>query len=391
MASDMHVPVAVAGAGFSGAVIANALAKAGFRVDVFEERSHIGGNCYTCRDSETNVLVHKYGPHIFHTNREDVWEFVNGLAGFRPYVNRVKAVSQNRVYSLPINLHTINQLYDTCLDPAGAKALIESESDRSITDPQTFEEQALRFVGPRLYKAFLYGYTRKQWGCEPGELPASILKRLPVRFNYDDNYFSHPFQGMPEEGYTPIFEALLDHPNITLHLGVALPGDHLRGYQQTFYSGALDAYFDYSCGDLGYRSLRFEEIRGEGDFQGCAVINYCDYDIPYTRITEHKYFAPWEEHDRTIVFREYSFAATRSDIPFYPVRLAADKVKLQKYMQLAQQTAGVTFVGRLGTYRYLDMDQTIHEALRAAEEFIECRRSGSDMPAFVVSPLGGAE
>lgn len=385
----MSMPVAVAGAGFSGAVIANALAKSGFRVDVFEERSHIGGNCYTCRDSETNVLVHKYGPHIFHTNREDVWDFVNGLARFRPYVNRVKAVSQNRVYSLPINLHTINQLYDTCLDPTGAKALIASESDCTIANPQTFEEQALRFVGPRLYKAFLYGYTKKQWGCEPSELPASILKRLPVRFNYDDNYFSHPFQGMPEEGYTPVFEALLDHPGITLHLGVALPKDHRRAYQQTFYSGALDAYFDYSCGDLGYRSLRFEEIRADGDFQGCAVINYCDYDVPYTRITEHKHFAPWEEHGRTIVFREYSFAATRSDIPFYPIRLAADKIMLEKYMQLARQTAGVTFVGRLGTYRYLDMDQTIHEALQVADKFIECRRSGTDMPAFVVSPLGG--
>jgi len=388
--NSMPIRVAVAGAGFSGAVIAHKLAQAGFRVDVFEKRDHIGGNCFTYRDSETNVMVHQYGPHIFHTNREDVWKFVNELSVFRPYINRVKAVSQNRVYSLPVNLHTINQIYDTCLNPAEAKALIESEADHTITDPQTFEEQALRFVGPRLYKAFLYGYTRKQWGCEPSELPASILKRLPVRFNYDDNYFSHPFQGMPEEGYTPVFEVLLSHPGITLHLGETLPKDHRRCYAQTFYSGALDEYFEYQCGDLGYRSLRFEMARGDGDYQGCAVMNYCDFDIPYTRVTEHKHFAPWEAHEKTVTFTEYSFAAGRSDTPFYPVRLAADKIKLAKYMELAQQTEKVTFVGRLGTYRYLDMDQTIHEASLAADKFIACHRLGEAMPAFVISPLGGA-
>jgi len=378
--------IAIAGAGFSGAVIANQLANEGFMVHVFETRDHIGGNCYTQRDPDTRIMLHKYGPHIFHTDNKEVWDFVNRYAEFRPYTNRVKAVSGGQVYSLPINLHTINQFYGRCLDPQAARRLIEEESDQSITAPVTFEEQALRYIGEKLYKAFFYGYTKKQWGCEPSELPASILKRLPVRFDYNDNYFSHCYQGIPSNGYTPIFEALLDHSNISVYLGQALPDNHLKEYYHTFYSGPLDAYFDYRFGELGYRSLRFEEHSYEGNYQGCAVMNYCDADIPYTRITEHKYFAPWESHGDTVVYREYSFTCGRMDIPFYPVRLVGDKLLLEKYVGLGKDVEGVTFVGRLGTYRYLDMDKTIEEALFVADQFLGCVRGGARMKTFPVSP-----
>lgn len=384
----MTKKIAIAGAGFSGAVIANRLASEGFVVDVYEARDHVGGNCYTARDTDTGVMVHTYGPHIFHTDNRAVWDFVKRYAQFEPYTNRVKAVAGGQVYSLPVNLHTINQFYGTCLDPQAARRLIEEESDQDIVSPVSFEEQALRYIGERLYKAFFYGYTKKQWGCEPSDLPASILKRLPVRFDYNDNYFSHAWQGIPRHGYTPIFEALLDHPNIQLFLGEKLPDDHIQAYSHTFYSGPLDAYFDYRFGDLGYRSLRFEESRHEGDYQGCAVMNYCDADIPYTRITEHKYFAPWETHDKSLVYHEYSFSAGRGDIPFYPVRLLGDKLLLEKYVQLGQAEKGVTFIGRLGTYRYLDMDKTVEEALLVADRFLECAGQGSIMPAFPVSPVG---
>ncbi|VAW80543.1 UDP-galactopyranose mutase [hydrothermal vent metagenome] len=380
--------VAIAGAGFSGAVIANRLASEGFKVHVFEPRDHIGGNCYTQRDPETQIMIHKYGPHIFHTDNREVWEFVNRFADFHPYTNRVKAVSGGRVYSLPINLHTINQFYGKCLDPKDAYRLIEEESDQSITAPVTFEDQALRYIGRKLYEAFFYGYTKKQWGCEPSELPASILKRLPVRFDYNDNYFSHDYQGIPVDGYTPIFEALLDHSNISVFLGQSLPGNHAKEYCHTFYSGPLDAYFDYRFGELGYRSLRFDESRCEGDYQGCAVMNYCDAQVPYTRITEHKHFAPWESHGDTVVYHEYSFTCGRGDIPFYPVRLVGDKLLLEKYVGLGKGMQRVTFVGRLGTYRYLDMDKTIEEALFVADKFLHCSRGAASMPAFPVSPYG---
>jgi UDP-galactopyranose mutase len=333
------------------------------------------------------VLVHRYGPHIFHTDDAEVWNYVNTFATFLPYKNRVKTTSQGAVYSLPINLHTINQFYERTLRPAEARAFLEEQADPSITDPQTFEEQALRFVGRDLYEAFFKGYTEKQWGCHPSELPASILKRLPVRFNYDDNYFFHRFQGMPEEGYTPMIAAILDHPRIAVHLQTWFTPDMAAGYDHVFYAGPLDGYFDYRLGRLGYRTLDFERFTAEGDWQGTAVMNYGDRDVPWTRITEHKHFSPWESHDGTVCYREYSRACGPDDIPYYPIRLVAEKALLRDYMELAQATAGVTFVGRLGTYRYLDMDVTIREALDTADAFLARARDEAAMPAFVQAPL----
>ncbi|WP_206338598.1 UDP-galactopyranose mutase [Antarcticimicrobium sediminis] len=381
------------GAGLSGAVIGRHLAEAGHQVTVVDSRSHIGGNCHTERDADTGVMVHIYGPHIFHTDDAEVWDYVNGFATFLPYKNRVKTTSRDPegdlgVFSLPVNLHTINQFFRKTLRPDEAHGFIVNEqADTSITDPQTFEEQAMRFVGKDLYEAFFKGYTMKQWGCHPSELPASILKRLPVRFNYDDNYFFHKFQGMPEDGYTAMIAGILDHPGITVHLETVFDRGQADQYDHVFYSGPLDGWFDFELGRLGYRTLDFERFTYEGDYQGCAVMNYGEVEVPYTRITEHKHFAPWESHEGSVLYREFSRAAEPADIPYYPVRQVAEKALLSDYVKLAEATQGITFVGRLGTYRYLDMDVTIREALETARGFVQCLDKGEKVPAFFTAPL----
>lgn len=372
------------GAGFSCAIIGRELAEAGQHVTIVDARSHIAGNCYTERDDETGVMVHAYGPHIFHTDDQEVWEYVNRFMTFKPYVNRVKTTSKGQVFSLPINLHTINQFFGKTMRPDEARVFIEAQADTSIENPQTFEEQALRFVGEDLYEAFFKGYTQKQWGCHPSELPASILKRLPVRFNYNDNYFFHRFQGMPEEGYTKLVESILDHPNISVHLNTRFERAQVDQYDHVFYSGPLDGYFDYELGRLGYRTLDFERFTYQGDYQGCAVMNYGEESVPYTRITEHKHFSPWEEHDGSVCYREFSRACQPEDIPYYPIRQVNEKALLAQYVDKAQHLDRVTFVGRLGTYRYLDMDVTIREALDTARGFLACVNGNKPVPAFFV-------
>ena len=379
--------ILLVGAGLSGAVIGRELAEAGHDCRIIDARPHIAGNCHTERDTETGVMMHVYGPHIFHTDDEGVWDYVNRFAQFMPFQNRVKTTAQGRVYSLPINLLTINQFFGTTLRPDEARAFIDSRADTSITEPRTFEEQALRFVGPELYEAFFRGYTEKQWGCSPTELPASILKRLPVRFTYDDNYFFHRFQGMPRDGYTPMVAAILDHPRITVDLGTDYAPEMGEAVDHVFWSGPLDGYFDYRLGRLGYRTLDFERFTHQGDYQGCAVMNYGDREVPQTRITEHKHFSPWETHEGSVCYREFARQAEPGDTPYYPIRLVEEKALLAQYVDLARATPGVTFVGRLGTYRYLDMDVTIREALETADHFTAAARAGDRMAAFVQDPL----
>ncbi len=379
--------IAVVGAGLSGAVIGRMLAEAGREIDVFDTRNHIAGNCHTERDRETGVMVHVYGPHIFHTDDREVWDYVNRFETFLPYKNRVKTTSKGQVFSLPINLHTINQFFGRTFRPDEARAFIAELADTTIEDPKTFEEQALRFVGKDLYKAFLEGYTQKQWGCSPTELPASILKRLPVRFNYDDNYFFHKYQGMPENGYTEMVRRILDHTNIRVHLETRFHRDLGADFDHVFYSGPIDGYFDFEYGRLGYRTLDFERFIYDGDYQGCAVMNYGDVSVPYTRVTEHKHFAPWEEHAGSVCYREFSRACGPDDIPYYPIRLMEEKEQLAQYVARAVQENAVTFVGRLGTYRYLDMDVTIREALDTARLYLSHSPGETKMPAFLHSPI----
>jgi UDP-galactopyranose mutase len=383
----MGKSIMIVGAGLSGAVIGRELALAGHRVEIVDARDHIAGNCHTQRDAETGVMVHVYGPHIFHTDDAEVWNYVNRFQTFMPYKNRVKTTSGEQVYSLPVNLHTINQFFGKTFRPDEARAFIDEKGDKSISEPQTFEEQALRFVGKELYDAFFKGYTEKQWGCSPKDLPASILKRLPVRFNYDDNYFFHKHQGMPETGYTDMVSRILDHPNITVCLSTWFHRTDAPASGHVFYSGPLDGYFDFELGRLAYRTLDFERFTYQGDYQGCAVMNYGDVSVPFTRITEHKHFSPWEQHAGSVCYREFSRQCDPQDIPYYPIRLVADRQLLSDYVTRAEKTSGVTFVGRLGTYRYLDMDVTIREALDVARFYLARAPGDPDMPVFLHRPI----
>ena len=362
----------IIGAGFSGAVMANRLAdKLDCTIDMWDEREHIGGNCHTERDEETGVMVHKYGPHIFNTDKKEIWDFVNSFVEFRPYVHRVKAMSNGKMYSLPVNLQTINQIFDKTFTPAQAKEFLETLGDKTIADPKNFEEQALRFIGKQLYYAFFYGYTKKQWGCEPTELPASILKRIPVRFNYDDNYHNNIYTGIPVDGYTALFEKLIVDPKIKVELNKKFdPASDTSAYDHVIYTGPVDAWFNFKYGRLGYRTVTFEKFTELGDHQGVTQVNYCDEDVPYTRIAEHKHFTPWEAHDKTVYFKEYSKETTADDIPYYPKRLQADKDLLMKYRADAAKLTGVSFLGRLATYRYMDMHHVIGEALNYSNDFI---------------------
>lgn len=362
----------IIGSGFSGAVVAEQLSKnPDNKILILEERNHIGGNCYTERDKETNIMVHKYGPHIFNTDNEEIWDYIQNFCEMIPFVNRVKSIYKSEVYSLPINLHTINQFFKKNLNPREAKLFIENIAQKNIVEPQNFEEQALKFIGKDLYEAFFYGYTKKQWGCEPSELPASILKRLPVRFNYNDNYYNNPFQGIPKEGYTSIFEKMLDSENIEVLLNTKFDESYdLSGFDHIFYTGPIDAFFNYKHGKLSYRTVFFEKHFSEDDYQGNAVINYADPEIPYTRIHEHKHFTPWESHEKTVYFKEFSKETEEEDIPYYPKRLSKDLEILSKYETEKEGLEKITFIGRLATYRYMDMHHVIGEALEIAKDFI---------------------
>lgn len=378
--------IAIAGAGFSGAVLARELAESGnFQITVFDERDHVAGNCHTKRDDKTGIMIHEYGPHIFHTSREDVWNYVNRWAKFGPYTNRVKAHTKKGVFSLPINLLTINQFFGKKLTPVEARDFLGSVADDTIKEPKTFEDQALKFVGRELYENFFAGYTRKQWGVEPSELPASILQRLPVRFNYDDNYYASKYQGIPVEGYTKIVERILEHPAIEVRLSTRFQPEEKENYDHVFYAGPMDGYFKYKLGRLRYRSLVFERFDESGDHQGNPVINYCEESVPYTRVTEHKHFTPWESHDQTVCFREYSKLAEENDIPYYPLRLQNDKDLLKQYVDLAETEKKLTFIGRLGTYRYLDMHVVIGESLDFAKQCLE--KPIDEWPRFSAKPL----
>lgn len=379
--------IGVVGAGFSGAVIAFELAHAGHNVTVFDSRSHIGGNCHTVRDSQSGILVHKYGPHIFHTNNERVWRFVQQFDEFMGFTNRVKAIHNGRVYSLPINLLTINAFFDKTFNPKQAEVFLRSVADKSISMPKNFEEQALSMIGQDLYEAFFKGYTMKQWGIDPKDLPASILKRLPVRFNYNDSYYDSKFQGIPKNGYTYIIERMLDNPSISVRLNCLFSRNNALDFDHIFYSGPIDAWFEYSLGRLRYRTLDFVLERHVGDYQGNAVINYGNLDVPYTRISEHKHFSPWEQYEDTLIYKEYSRFCGPGDIPYYPIRLVEEKNQLKSYIEMANREKNVTFVGRLGTYRYLDMHITIEEALLVASQFVLSRQHGTKMAAFCVDPL----
>jgi len=376
----------IVGAGFSGSVLARELVDhLDCFVEIREERNHIAGNCHTYVDEETGITVHHYGPHIFNTDKKEIWDYFNHYSELRHYVHQVKAWHDGKVYSLPINISTLNQFFDKTFTPESAREFLNTLGDHSILHPDNFEEQAIRLLGEKLYKAFFYGYTKKQWGCEPRLLPASILKRLPIRFDYNDNYHNNPYTGIPVNGYTDFVSNLLDHRRIKVVLNKKFldNSDELSSsYDHIFYTGSIDSFFNYEHGRLSYRTLRFEKEIHEGDFQGCPQINYCDENIPFTRITEHKYFTPWEKFNKTVIFKEYSSEAENGNNLFYPKRLKADKDLLSVYREKAGQLKNISFLGRLGTYRYLDMQHVIEESIGFAKLFVECLKTDSPLPVF---------
>jgi UDP-galactopyranose mutase len=367
--------ILVTGAGLSGAVIARSLAEKNYKVTVIDERAETGGNCRDYRDEQTGINIHQYGPHIFHTDIKEVWDYANKYAEFVPYTNRVKARTEFGSFSLPVNLLTLSQRFGKQFSPKEAFDFVQSKADKSITEPKNFKEKALSLMGEELYNTFFSGYTLKQWGRNPEELPASILSRLPFRFNFDDNYFTHPYQGMPKDGYSAFIDNILNHPNIKIELNKVFDRTEVNDFDHVFYSGQLDRYFNYEFGRLEYRTLDFEKFYPipedtlEGDFQGGAVVNYCSPTIPWTRITEHKHFSPWESHEKTVCYKEFSRNCEENDLPYYPVRLSGKNTLLEKYTMEAKKLSGITFVGRLGLYKYFDMDKTIDAALKTVCHF----------------------
>lgn len=382
----MSSRVLIVGAGFSGAVLARELAEQGeVRSLVIDARDHVAGNCHTERDAETGVLVHRYGPHIFHTDRPEIWRHVSRFGELRPFTNRVRASIDRGIFSLPINLHTLNQFFDRRMDPAAARDFLASKADRSIEHPRNFEEQALAMIGPELYDAFFRGYTIKQWGCDPRELPASILKRLPVRFDYNDSYYDDPLQGMPVDGYTAIVERMLAHPLIETRLQCPHDPEMSHDFEHVFFTGPIDAFFGFRHGRLGYRTVHWDHHRGDGDFQGNAVINQPSLDVPHTRVLEHKHFAPWERLEQTFVSKEFSKETGPQDEPFYPKRLAADRTMLDRYLAEAANLERHSFLGRLATYRYMDMHHAIGDALDLARAWLRARDRREAVPRFPAS------
>ncbi|HYB86103.1 MAG TPA: UDP-galactopyranose mutase [Streptosporangiaceae bacterium] len=367
----MNADLVVAGSGFFGLTIAErCAAELGLRVLVVERRHHIGGNAYSEPEPETGIEIHRYGAHLFHTSNARVWEYANRFTAFTGYQHRVFTIYKGRVYPLPINLATICEYFGAAMSPDQARALIaEQAAEVPSGQAANLEQKAVSLIGRPLYEAFIRGYTYKQWQTDPAELPAEIITRLPVRYTFNNRYFSDTFEGLPAGGYTAWLERMADHPNIEVRLDTdfaALRAD-AAGSVPVVYTGALDAYFEHAAGDLGWRTLDFElEVLATGDFQGTPVMNYADADVPFTRIHEFRHFHPerdWYPEDKTVVMREFSRFAARGDEPYYPINTAADRERLMAYREMAAREPGVLFGGRLGTYKYLDMHMAIGSAL----------------------------
>ena len=367
----MNIDLVVVGSGFFGLTIAERCANdLGLRVLVIERRHHIGGNAYSENEPQTGIEVHRYGAHLFHTSNARVWDYARRFTDFTGYQHRVFSAYKGRVYPLPINLGTICEYFGRIMSPDEARALIaEQAAEVPPGTAANLEQKAISLIGRPLYEAFVRGYTSKQWQTDPAELPAEVINRLPVRYTFDNRYFSDTYEGLPVDGYTAWLQRMADHPNIEVQLNTEFADlrSDLVGHVPVVYTGPLDAYFGYSAGDLGWRTLDFDlEVLDTADFQGTPVMNYADEDVPFTRIHEFRHFHPeraWYPEDRTVIMREYSRFATRADEPYYPINTPEDRARLLAYRQLAGQETGVLFGGRLGTYQYLDMHMAIGAAL----------------------------
>lgn len=356
----------IVGAGLFGAVFAHEMTEKGKRCLLIDRRDHIAGNAYTERVEEINV--HKYGAHIFHTSNETVWKYVNRFANFNNYINSPVAVYRDELYNLPFNMNTFSKMWGI-RTPAEAREIIARQVAREeIGEPRNLEEQALKLVGRDIYEKLVKGYTEKQWGRSCRELPAFIIRRLPLRFTYDNNYFNDRWQGIPEGGYTPMVEKLLEGSDVLLNTDYfAWIREHPDAAETTIYTGMIDEFFGYRLGVLEYRSVRFEtEVLDTDNYQGNAVVNYTEREVPYTRIIEHKHFE-FGRQEKTVISREYSSEWKQGGDPYYPVNDARNTALYEQYRELAAQTEKVIFGGRLGEYKYYDMDKVIASALELAQ------------------------
>lgn len=354
----------IVGAGLFGSVFAHEMHKKGCKCLVIDRRSHIGGNCYT--EQVEGINVHKYGPHIFHTSRKEIWDYVNRFAEFNNFINSPIAVYGDELYNLPFNMNTFSKMWGI-KTPAEAKKIISEQiRELGISEPRNLEEQALTLVGKDIYEKLIKGYTEKQWGRRCSELPAFIIRRLPLRFTYDNNYFNDRYQGVPIGGYTRIFERLLEGVEVKLNT------DHSeyrekRVAEKILYTGCIDEFFEYCYGALEYRSLRFEtEILDKENFQGNAVVNYTSSEVPYTRIVEHKHFE-YGTQPKTVISREYPVEWQSSSEPYYPVNDSRNDELFKKYRELAKERDDVIFGGRLGSYEYYNMEMIVDSALKMVE------------------------
>ncbi len=357
----------IVGSGLFGATCAYELTRAGKKCLVVEKRDHIGGNVYT--ENIEGINVHKYGAHIFHTSDKEIWEYINRFAEFNNYVNTVIARYEKETYNLPFNMNTFVRLWEDVFTPEDAQKKIEQERKAFFVEsPENLEQQAINLVGKTIYEKLIKGYTEKQWGKPCNELPPFIIKRLPVRFTFNNNYFNDRYQGIPIGGYTQIIEKMLE--GVEVRTGVDFIKDRATLAplaDKIIYTGAIDEYFNYQFGRLEYRSLRFEtEVLDKKDYQGNAVINYTEYEVPFTRIIEHKHFE-FGDQEKTVITREYPLAFSADKEPYYPVNDEKNNALYAKYAQLAAQDDKVLFGGRLGGYKYMDM----HQILRLALDLVE--------------------
>ncbi|MCU1405183.1 MAG: UDP-galactopyranose mutase [Glaciihabitans sp.] len=364
----------IVGSGFFGLTVAEMVTRQfNKRVLILERRSHLGGNAWSELDPETGIEVHQYGAHLFHTSNARVWEYVNRFTSFTGYQHRVRTVHNGRVYSLPINLGTMCEFFGRQLSPGEARELVNCDAAAARnSSPTNLEHKAISLIGDRLYNAFIRGYTAKQWQTDPRELSDTIIGRLPVRYTFEDRYFQDTYEGLPVDGYAAWLSRMADSPLIDVQLDTDFFDirDSIPASMPVVYTGPLDRYFDYSFGDLGWRTLDFErEVLPVADFQGTAVMNYADEDVPWTRIHEFRHFHPERSYpaDKTVIVREYSRMATASDEPYYPIDAASDRQKLLSYRTRAAAEPRVFFGGRLGTYQYLDMHMAIASAMNLVD------------------------
>lgn len=360
----------IVGAGLYGAVCAHELTKKGKKVLVIDKRNHIAGNVYT--ENVEDINVHKYGAHIFHTSDKEIWNYVNQFAEFNNYINSPIARYKNELYNLPFNMNTFTKLWPDVFTPEDAQKRIEEEKKEShVENPKNLEEQAISLIGKTIFEKLVKGYTEKQWGKRCEELPAFIIKRLPVRFTFDNNYFNDRYQGIPIGGYTAMVEKMLEGSEVILNCDFFDKKEELLAQcDKVIYTGPIDKYFDYCYGPLEYRSVRFEtEVLDKPSFQGNAVVNYTEYEVPYTRIIEHKFFE-FGTQPKTIISKEYSSAWNVNEEPYYPINDEKNTALYEKYKALADKEKNVVFGGRLGQYKYYDMHNVVKVALEKVKELI---------------------